>query len=166
LKKFVKDGGFAIFLNSDVFNSEISYDDTTKNVSLVKGKNWEFNGTHAKKSNNIDLPFFNQNKDFLGSNLLLSDIYENISFSNNPFNYTHYKENFINKPNVTILYDYGAQLPENNPFQGSIVATYETYYGKGKIIFFGIYTEQIFDNPKFKEFFKQILMTNKIFSSN
>jgi hypothetical protein len=165
LEKFVKNGGVAIFLNSDVFNSQIIYDDITKNVTLVNGKNWEFNGTYAKK-NNIQLPFFNKNQEFLGSNLLLTDISENVSFSNNPFNYTHYKENFINKPNITILYDYGVTLPQNSPFQGSIIATYETYYGKGKIIFFGIYTEQIFDNPIFKKFFKQILMNNKIFSSN
>ncbi len=84
LEKFVKNGGVAIFLNSDVFNSQIIYDDITKNVTLVNGKKWEFNGTYAKK-NNIQLPFFNKNQEFLGSNLLLTDISENVSFSNNPF---------------------------------------------------------------------------------
>ena len=158
LKKFVKDGGSAIFINSDAFNSKVFYNDINKNITLIEGKYWKFNGTAAEKTN-IELPFFNENKEFIGSNFLPIGINDNITFQNNPFDYVHYKENYINKPNVTIIYDYNAQIPRENPYLDSVVATYETYYGKGKIVVFSLYVEKIFSNPSFQKFFHGILQS-------
>ena len=80
-----------------------------------------------------------------------SELTDNITFSNNPFNYTHFEENFVNNPKDKILIDYGGVTPQNNPFFGSTVATYQLDFGKGKVIMTGLYGQNLIDNKSFLE---------------
>ena len=71
---------------------------------------------------------------------MYSDINVPIPFDNNPFNYTHFEENYVNNPNATILLDYGAQhvYRDDKARTPVKVATYELDYGKGKVIMIGL----------------------------
>ncbi|HJT50190.1 MAG TPA: N,N-dimethylformamidase beta subunit family domain-containing protein [Nitrososphaeraceae archaeon] len=155
LRHFVASGGKIIFIDGNIFYAQVDYDKYKRSITLLKGHDWEFNGQFAKKS--IGERWFNENKQWMGSNFLLSEITDNIGFANNPFNYTHFEENFVTNMNDKIIYNYGAKIPEDNPYRGAIVATYELGYGKGKVIMFGIYAQNLASNKIFLEFFDKII---------
>ena len=82
-------------------------------------------------------------------------------FTNNPFNYTHFEENFVNNPNATILLNYGASFPPEYPYENhrnSTIATYELNYGRGKVIMMGIYSQLLGNNEAFLEFFDKTIL--------
>ena len=87
-----------------------------------------------------------------------SDISDNITFTNNPFNYTHFEENFVNNPNDKILINYGAMIQRNNPFYGSTVATYELDFAKGKVIMIGLYGQNLVHNQAFLKFLDSLIV--------
>ena len=87
-----------------------------------------------------------------------SELTENITFSNNPFNYTHFEENFVNNPKDKILIDYGAVVPRNNPFFGSTVATYELDFDKGKVVMIGLYGQNVVRNEAFLNFLDSLVL--------
>ena len=96
-----------------------------------------------------------------GSNYLVNDIQDKVYFSNNPFNYTHFEENYLNNPKATILLNYGARFPEEYPnesHRNSIIATYEMNYGKGKVIMIGIYSQLLGDNKVYLKFFDNTIL--------
>jgi hypothetical protein len=99
----------------------------------------------------------NENKEWIGSSFLLSEITDNVVFENNPFNYTHFEENFVTNPNVKIIYNYGVKIPEDNPYRGAIVATYELPYGRGKVIMIGLYSQKLVFNKMFMQFFDKMI---------
>ena len=62
-----------------------------------------------------------------------------VVFSNNPFNYTHFEENYVSNPKAHIFYDYGAKIPpdtlrDNFADSQLQIATYSLQEGKGKVI--------------------------------
>jgi hypothetical protein len=136
LRQFVKNGGTIVFIDSNVFNTEVRYDKDRHTITLVKGHSWEFDGKAARRS--VSERWYNETKDWVGSNYLISDINDRISFTNNPFNYftnnafnnnTHFEERFVNNPKAKIIIDYGIKFPpvENLTaayFNGKKVATY------------------------------------------
>jgi hypothetical protein len=146
-RRFVSNGGTLLALDANIFNAEIKYSKDSNTITFVKGHNWEFDGNSAKRS--IWERWFNENSQWLGSNFLQSELTDNITFTNNPFNYKHFEENFVNNRNDKILINYSAVLPRNNPYLGSIIASYELLYGKGKVIMTGLYGQKLIDNKSF-----------------
>ena len=146
-KRFVSNGGGILALDGNIFYAEIKYNKNNNTITFVKGHSWQFDGKSAKRD--IRERWFNQNREWVGSNFLESTISDNITFKNNPFNYTHFEENFVNNPNDKILVNYDAMIAKNNPFVGSIVATYELDFGKGKVIMIGLYGQRLVDNKHF-----------------
>jgi hypothetical protein len=159
-RKFVQNGGSMIILDGNVFYAEVEYDPFNHTITLVKGHDWEFDSSRKVARPGPHERYFDENREWVGSNFLLSDINDNITFGNNPFNYTHFEDNFVNNPNVTIIIDYEARIPASNPFSGATVATYELAVGKGKVIATGIYGQNLIkdNNKEFLEFFDNLLL--------
>ncbi|MGA7977288.1 MAG: N,N-dimethylformamidase beta subunit family domain-containing protein, partial [Nitrososphaeraceae archaeon] len=157
-KRFVSNGGTIVFLDGNVFYAQVAYNKNMHTVTLVKGHDWEFNGTAATKS--VHERYFNETKQWVGSNFLYSDINLPIPFENNPFNYTHFEENYVNNPIATILLDYGAQhvYRDDKARTPVKVATYELDYGKGKVIMIGLYGQNLVGNQEFLRFFDHIVL--------
>jgi Bacterial Ig domain len=147
-KRFVSNGGTIIFVDANVFIAEVNYNKANHTITFVKGHGWKFDGGKSAIKN-VDERWFNENAEWVGSNFLTSDIANNISFSNNPFNYTHFEENFVNNPQAKVLIDYGAVVPKNSPYSGFVVASYDLSYGKGKVIMTGLYGQKLLNNKSF-----------------
>ncbi len=157
VKNFVRNGGTVLFLDGNNMYAEVTYDQFNNTITLVEGHGWKFNGEYAERG-----PFerwFNENSEWIGSNYLRTTLSANVTFGNNPFNYTHFEENFVNNPDVNIILDYNATIPENSPYLGATVATYDLDFGKGKVIHMGLYSQHIIDNEKFIEFLDDILLS-------
>jgi hypothetical protein len=158
LKHFVINGGTIVFLDANVFMAEVSYDSAKQTATLVKGHYWKFDGKSAEPS--VPQRWYNETKEWVGSDFLDNDISTKITFANNPFNYTHFEEQFVNNPNDRILVDYSVKFPNNyTDFEDGFnrnntkVATYELNYGQGKIIMIGLYAERLLQNEAFLKFF-------------
>jgi hypothetical protein len=148
-KRFVSNGGTIIFVDANVFMAEVNYNKADDSIRFVNGHGWKLNDDGKSATKSVDERWFNENAQWLGSNFLVGDITDNIYFLNNPFNYTHFEENYINNPKDKILIDYGAVLPRNSPYLGSIVASYELSYGKGKMMMTGLYGQKLMNNESF-----------------
>jgi hypothetical protein len=155
-KRFVSNGGTLLALDGNIFYAEIKYNKNNNTITLLKGHSWQFDGNSAKRD--VRERWFNQNSEWVGSNFLESDIKDNITFKNNPFNYTHFEENFVNNPNDKILINYGAVIPKQNPFQIATVATYELDFLKGKVIMIGLYGQNLVDNETFLRFLESLVL--------
>jgi glucose/arabinose dehydrogenase len=159
LKRYVSNGGTVVFIDSNVFYAEVLYDKNKDTITLVRGHDWEFDGKIATRS--IPERWYNETRQWVGGNFLLNDIQDKVYFTNNPFNYTHFEENFVNNPNATILLNYGARFPPEYPYENhrnSTIATYELNYGRGKVIMMGIYSRLLGDNEAFLEFFDKTIL--------
>ena len=160
-KRFVSNGGTIVFLNGNMFYAQVRYDPKMCTVTLVKGHDWIFDGKAVIKADHE--AYFDDKKEWVGSNFLYGDIAVPVRFLDNPFNYTRFEENYVSNPNVSILYDYAAQFPQelldDNPQAvGSKIATYELSYGKGKVLVMGIYAQNLNGNEKFLKFFDHIVL--------
>jgi plastocyanin len=160
-KRFVSNGGTIVFLDGNVFYAQVRYDPKMCTVTLVKGHDWIFDGKAVIKADHE--AYFDDKKEWVGSNFLYGDIKVPVRFMDNPFNYTRFEENYVSNPNATILFDYAAQIPqellEDNPQAvGSKIATYELGYGKGKVLVMGIYAQRLNSNEKFLQFFDHIVL--------
>jgi hypothetical protein len=173
LRQFVKNGGTILFMDANVFRAEVNYDKDNHTVTLVKGHDWQFDGKAARRS--VPERWYYETKEWMGSNFL--DIDANAIFANNPFNYIHSEEQFVNNPNATIIYDYDIRFPENFiqlyankeklpneltrediPMDKIKVATYSLQYGNGKVIVLGLSGQNMAENQQFMRFFdNQIL---------
>ena len=159
LKQFVKNGGTIVFIDSNVFYAEVRYDRDNHTITLVKGHGWKFDGKAARRS--VPERWYNETKEWVGGNFLNNDINENVTFANNPFNYTHFEEQFVNNPKAKIIIDYGIKFPkefiesylkkekllpelqrQDIPIESLKVATYFLDYGKGKVIMLGLYGQK------------------------
>jgi hypothetical protein len=164
LKRFVSNGGTIVFIDGNVFYAEVKYDREYCTATLVKGHDWEFDGNAATKS--VSERYFDENREWMGSNYMKNAIWDPVSFSNNPFNYTHFEENYVTNPNATILHDYGFKVGDNyesEPWHGNAtIATYELSYGNGKVIGLGVYGQNESDNPAFLEFFEKTVLMHAL----
>jgi hypothetical protein len=164
LKRYVSNGGRIIFLDGNLFYGEVSYDRTYCTATLVKGHDWEFDGKEVKRS--VSERYFDENKEFLGSNYMINSLWDPISFSNNPFNYTHFEQNYVTNPNVKILHDYGLTIGDNYEgeswHRNATIATYELNYGKGKNVVLGIYAQNESNNPAFLDFFENVVLMHAL----
>jgi hypothetical protein len=107
-KNFVKNGGTIIFLDPNILYAEVTYDEDTCSVTLVKGHDWEYDGKAVRKS--VAERYFEENKEWIGSNFVVRDIRDPVIFGYNPFNYTHFEENYVSNPGAKILIDYNATI--------------------------------------------------------
>jgi hypothetical protein len=154
--RFVSNGGTIIGLDGNLFFAQVKYNKDNGTITFVKGHGWEFDGNSAKKS--VRERWFNQNREWIGSNFLESDIHDNVTFKNNPFNYTHFEENFVNNPDDKILINYGAVIPKQNSFLGATIAAYEHDFSKGKVILIGLYGQKVIDNDAFLKFIDSLIL--------
>jgi len=166
LREFTQNGGTIIFLDGNIFYAEVSFDESTCSVTLVKGHDWEYNGKIAKKS--VSERYFSDNTGWVGSNYIINSLSDNVTFANNPFNYIHFEENYVSNPNAVILLDYGIKIPDEYSGEPNDryaqVATYEMQYGKGKVIMLGIYSTNLQDNTTFMRFFDDVIMFHALSS--
>ena len=157
LKQFVSKGGTIVFIDSNIFYAQVRYDKDNRTVTLVKGHNWQFDGKTASRS--VSERWYNETKEWVGGNFLENDIHDNITFTNNPFNYTHFEEQFVNNPKAKIIIDYGIKFPKGwSGTTESTVATFSLNYGKGKVIMIGLSGVQLAANEKFLNFFSKLLI--------
>lgn len=146
LKQFVKNGGTIVFTDANILFAEASYNKNNNSITLVNGHNWKFDGKVAK--NSIAERWFDENREWMGSNFLDYSSAKKLNFTNNPFNYIHSEEQYVTNPKAKILINYKANgLPEE--YSNATIATYEMNYGKGKIINLGIWGHTLVDNPLF-----------------
>lgn len=164
LKQFVFNGGTMILLDGNVFYAEVKYHDNNNTISLVKGHGWAYNGKTAWRS--VDERWKNETRTWVGSNYLCYLCVK--SFKNDPFNYMPHEEQYITNPNDKIIFNF-------NPIESSIapdsikskvsISTYSLDYGKGKVISFGIYSDDVVQNANFVKFFDSIIMNTLLHSS-
>ena len=165
-KQFVSNGGTIIFIVGNIFYAEVVYDKGEDTITLVKGHDWEFDGKAARKS--VSERWENESKQWIGSNYMVNDISDKVYFTNNPFNYTHFEENYITNHNASVILDYGATFPEeyflsHDPkHRDALIATYFMNYHKGKVIMIGLYGQQLANNEAFLEFFDKIIMKHAL----
>jgi len=157
VKNFVRNGGTALFMDGNNMYAEVNYDRFNNTITLVEGHGWKFNGEFAQRG-----PFerwFNENKEWIGSNYLRASLGANITFGHNPFNYSHFEENFVNNQDANIIVDYKVNIPETSPYLGAAVATYDIIFGKGKVMHMGLYSQNLLDNQKFVAFVDSLLLS-------
>jgi glucose/arabinose dehydrogenase len=163
LKRFVGNGGTIVFLDGNIFYAEVSYDENNHSISLLKGHDWAVGDDFATKS--ISERWFRENKEWIGSNFLPNDITDPVYFKNNPFNYSHFEENYVSNPNSTILVDYNVDFGEDYPYYSHKdvkIATYEKNYGRGKIIMIGLHAQNLANNTEFLKFFDNAILPHAL----
>jgi len=175
LRQFVKNGGTIVFIDANALYAEVRYDHDNGTMTLVKGHDWKFDGKSASRS--VPERWYNETKEWVGSNFLINEINENITFANNPFNYTHFEEQFVNNPKDKIIMDYGIKFPkeyvdrylkkeklpvelhrEDIPIENITIASYSMKYGHGKVIALGLSSRLLSDNPEFLRFFDNSIL--------
>jgi hypothetical protein len=150
-KKFVENGGTIILFDSNIFYTEVEYDSINNKISLVSGHSWSFDGEKAWRD--IKERWADDNTEWVGSNYC-GDFCQ-VTFNNNPFSYNHHEEQYITNPNVKILIDYQAQSQPN-----FLIAAYELKYGLGKVVSFGIFADDVFEDNNLLSFYEDIILSN------
>ena len=172
LKKFVvQNGGTIVFNDANIFTTEVKYDSATNTVTLVRGHGWAYNGISAWRAENER--WLNENQQWVGSNFIEIPANQNVTFSNNPFNYDHSEEQIVTNPNARIIFDFG--VIENTPYEigeeidneqhfpnFGKVAVYEMISGKGKVINIGIFAHKLEDNEAFLDFYEEEILSRAI----
>src|SRR5919107_2086315 len=169
LKKFVvQNGGTIVFNDANIFTVEVKYDSATNTVTLVRGHGWAYDGNSAWHSESER--WLNENQQWVGSNFIEIPANENVTFSNNPFNYDHSEEQIVTNPNAMIIFDFGVtehtpyeigeEIDDEQHFQDfGKVAVYEMISGKGKVINIGIYAHELEDNEAFLDFYEEEILS-------
>ena len=139
------------WLGAMVTGKIIEYDSINNKISLVKGHSWSFDGEKAWRD--IKERWADENTEWVGSNYCGNNCH--VTFNNNPFSYTHHEEQYITNPNVKILIDYQAQSPYN-----FLIAAYELKYGLGKVVSFGIFGDDVFEDNNILSFYEDIILSN------
>jgi hypothetical protein len=154
LKNFVSNGGTMILLDGNVFYAQVKFDRNTDYITLVKGHGWAFNGKSAWRS--VNERWAKETSEWVGSNYLCYSC--EITFANDPWEYQHHEEQYVSNPNDKILFNYNASLLHYPiPSLRPVIATYELSYHKGKVISFGIYSDDIIANVKFDKYFNNLV---------
>jgi hypothetical protein len=165
LKKFVENGGALILVDGNVLYAEVKYDSKSCSIRLVEGHDWVVANGTAKSGPHER--WLNENKEWMGSNFLWGDIAEPVRFMNNPFNYTHFEENYISNKDATIFLDYLANIPanmlkDNNLSTTPTIGTYELSVGKGKVLAVSLYGSNLALNNKFVDWFTKTVIQHAV----
>jgi hypothetical protein len=162
-RDFAAKGGTLVLVDPNTFYAKVSYDRVRGTVTLVDGHDWKFNGHEARKS--VGEYYAKNNTEFIGSNYVVNQITDDITFDNNPFNYTHFEENQLLNPNAIILHDFGMTLPPDYPnlhHLDATVATYEMKYGEGKVIALGIFGTTVIRDENFLDFWTDVVLLHAL----
>lgn len=155
LKRFVSNGGIIVLMDGNVLYAQVKYNRNTHTITLVRGHGWAFNGKSAWRSVHERWP--NETSQWIGNNYLCFSC--NITFTNNPFQYKHHEEQYLTNHNDVILLNYNASITKKDLKPVKIlIATYMLNYKKGKVIAFGIYSDDIITNSKFIRYFDRSLL--------
>jgi hypothetical protein len=156
-RRFVNNGGTILFMDANPFIAEVNYNKDKNTVTLVKGHGWDFDGKSVRKSD--PERWFNETKEWVGSNFVNRPISANIYFLNNPFNYTHFEDNYVNNPHIVTLFDYEARFPGDKVYTNDTrIAAYSLNNGEGKVVMLGIYAEKVLNNRAFLDFFNSVIL--------
>ena len=157
LKQFVSNGGTMILLDGNVFYAEVKYFENNNTISLVKGHGWAYNGKTAWRS--IDERWKNETSQWVGSNYLCDLCIK--SFKNDPFGYLPHEEQYITNSNDKILLNFEPVESSTVPPKSKVsIAAYSLDYGKGHVISFGIYSDDVMKNAIFDRFFYNIIINS------
>jgi hypothetical protein len=169
LKKFVvQNGGTIVFNDANIFTVEVKYDSADNTVTLVRGHTWAYDGTSSAWRAYPRERWINETQQWVGSNFMQDPASDDVTFSNNPFNYEHSEEQFVTNPNATIIFDFGVM--EYTPIEigdeedrqhfphFETVATYEMISGKGKVVNIGIFAHNLDDNEAFLDFYDEEIL--------
>src|SRR5215216_1653852 len=177
LKKFVvQNGGTIVFNDANIFTVEVKYDSVDNTVMLVRGHGWAYDdgssgsrGAWRAESER----WFNENQQWVGSNFIeIPANDEGVTFSNNPFNYSHSEEQIVTNPNDEIIFDFGVmedvsyEIDKDDEIRDNMqhfpdfgkVAAYEMISGKGKVINIGIFAHKLEDNEAFLNFYDEEIL--------
>jgi hypothetical protein len=168
----VQNGGTIVFNDANIFTVEVKYDSTSNTITLVRGHGWAYDDDsirgrsawHAESER-----WLKENQQWVGSNFIEIPANENITFSNNPFNYDHSEEQVVTNPNARIIFDFeavgditaeiGDSIDNNQHFPDfGKVATYEMNSGKGKVINIGIFAHKLASNKTFLDFYDEEIL--------
>jgi hypothetical protein len=167
MKFVVQNGGTIVFNDANTFTVEVKYDSDTNTVTLVRGHGWAYDGNRVWPAESER--WLDENQQWVGSNFIEIPANENITFSNNPFDYDHSEEQIVTNPNARIILDYGVtenviqeikdeagdKIRDMQHFPGfGKVAIYEMISGKGKVINIGIFAHKLEDNQAFRDFYE------------
>src|SRR5215212_1824734 len=168
-KFVVQNGGTIVFNDANIFTTEVKYDSVANTVTLVRGHGWAYDdGNSAWRAESER--WLNENQQWVGSNFIEIPANENVTFSNNPFNYDHSEEQIVTNPNAVIIFDFGVieHTPyeigeeiddEQQHFPGfGKVATYEMISGNGRVINIGIFAHKLEDNQAFLDFYDEEIL--------
>jgi hypothetical protein len=171
LKKFVvQNGGTIVFNTANTFTVEVKYDSADNTVTLVRGHTWAYDGNSSAWRAYPRERWINETQQWVGSNFIEDPRSDDVTFSNNSFNYKHSEEQFITNPNATIIHDFEAMEEDSQdeggderqrqrfPDLGTVVATYEMISGKGKVINLGIFGHTLDDNEAFLKFYDEEIL--------
>lgn len=169
LRQFVANGGTMIVLDGNVFYAQVNYDRNSHTIRLVNGHSWAFNGKSAWRS--VNERWSNETSEWLGSNSYNGKL----TYTNDPFKYPDFEEQYITNPNAKIIMNYGATVQPVKgvngiaPFSflppGPVIATYEMNYQKGKVIVYGIYADRVISSNSFLKFFDRVLLEHTLIGS-
>jgi hypothetical protein len=171
LKKFVvQNGGTIVFNTANTFTVEVKYDSADNTVTLVRGHTWAYDGSSCAWRAYPRERWINENQQWVGSNFIEDPQSDDVTFSNNPFNYEHSEEQFVTNPNATIIHDFEVMEEDTQDEGGderqrqrfpdleTVVATYEMISGKGKVINLGIFGHTLDDNEAFLDFYDEEIL--------
>src|SRR5215217_2047823 len=173
-KFVVQNGGTIVFNDANIFTVEVKYDSVDNTVTLVRGHGWAYDdgssgsrGAWRAESER----WFNENRQWVGSNFIeIPANDKDVTFSNDPFNYTHSEEQIVTNPNDEIIFDFGVmedvtyeiddnEIDDMQHFPGfGKVAAYEMTSGKGKVINIGIFAHKLEDNEAFLDFYDEEIL--------
>lgn len=174
LKKFVvQNGGTIVFNTANTFTVEVKYNSADNTVTLVRGHTWAYDGSSYAWRAYPRERWINETQQWVGSNFMLDPQSDDVTFSNNPFDYEHSEEQFITNPNATIIHDFEVTEDTSNelgderdghhfPGLETVVATYEMISGKGKVINLGIFGHTLDDNEAFLEFYDEEILSRAL----
>jgi hypothetical protein len=169
LKKFVvQNGGTIVFNDANIFTVEVKYDSADNTVTLMRGHTWAYDGTSSAWRAYPRERWINETQQWVGSNFMQDPASDDVTFSNNPFNYEHSEEQFVTNPNATIIFDFGVMEHTPNEINDEKdrqhfphfekVATYEMISGKGKVVNIGIFAHNLDDNEAFLDFYDEEIL--------
>jgi hypothetical protein len=179
LKGFVDHGGVLVCLDGNLFYGEVSYNPSSNTVQFVRGHRWSYDSSNNIAYFGVEYErWASQTQEWLGSNfyimpqvqVLPSYDYQHVltKYANNPFGYHKLEEQMVTNPaNVNIIQDYRAYiiLPKGaitstatQPLANPQIATYWKSHGTGRVIVFGLYTDQLNTNQAFLQFFDHVMI--------
>src|SRR5215204_2203504 len=181
LKKFVvQNGGTIVFNDANIFTVEVKYDSIDNTITLVRGHGWAYDDGIGSAWRAESERWLEENEQWVGSNFIeIPANDKDVTFSNNPFNYSHSEEQIVTNPNDEIIFDFGVmedvsyEIDKDDKIDNiqhfpdfGKVAAYEMMSGKGKVINIGIFAHKLEDNEAFLDFYDEEILSRALDKSS